>query len=95
MSAANEVALSRLVRRLGEADRITHEWRKNHTEILREVGYVMREKRKACKMSLRTLAKKLGCSAMFLSDMERGNRKYSIEWCRKADAILSSNKLKM
>jgi len=84
--------VSRLVERLGDADRITNEWRKKHDAILREVGTAMREERERCNVSLRSLAKQLGCSAPFLSDMERGNRKYSIEWCRKAMAILSLNK---
>ena len=83
--------LSRLVERLGDADRITNEWRKKHDAILREVGTAMREERERCNVSLRSLARQLGCSAPFLSDMERGNRKYSIEWCRKAMAILSLN----
>jgi len=81
--------LARLVVRLGDADRITGEWRKKHDDILREVGTAMRDERERCNISLRSLAKQLGCSAPFLSDMERGNRKYSIEWCRKAMAILS------
>ncbi|MGB1101904.1 MAG: helix-turn-helix domain-containing protein [Pontimonas sp.] len=83
--------LHALVQRLGEADRITNEWKRKHGEILREVGAVMRAERERRKISLRSLAKQLGCSAPFLSDMERGHRKYSIEWCRKATAILSLN----
>jgi ribosome-binding protein aMBF1 (putative translation factor) len=85
------VDLPALVQRLGHAERITHHWRKEHSEILREVGQAMRQGRQRRKVSLRSLAKQLGCSAPFLSDMERGNRKYSIEWCRKAAAILSLN----
>ena len=83
------VDLPRLVLRLGEADRLTNEWRKKHDAILREVGSFMRYTREASKVSLRTLAKRLGCSAPFLSDMERGNRKYSIEWCKKSLAALA------
>ena len=88
---AESRCLHALVQRLGEADRITNEWRKKHDAILREVGHEMRKERERRKVSLRSLAKQLGCSAPFLSDMERGNRKYSIEWCRKAMAILSLN----
>lgn len=91
--AAAKVDLPQLVRRLGDADRITNEWRKKHDAILREVGTAMREERERCNVSLRSLAKQLGCSAPFLSDMERGYRKYSIEWCREAMAILSPNNL--
>ena len=89
--AASRGGLARLVERLGEADRITGEWKTKHDAILREVGTAMRAERERCQISLRALAIQLGCSAPFLSDMERGHRKYSIEWCRKAMAILSRN----
>lgn len=89
MSQEQNPCLHALVQRLGEADRITAEWRKRHDAILRDVGHEMRKERESRKVSLRSLAKHLGCSAPFLSDMERGNRKYSIEWCRKAMSILS------
>lgn len=88
---AESRCLHALVQRLGDADRITNEWRRKHDAILWEVGHKMRKERERRKVSLRSLAKQLGCSAPFLSDMERGNRKYSIEWCRKAMTILSHN----
>ena len=83
------VDLPRLALRLSEADSLKNEWRKKHNAILREVGGSMRSARESSNVSLRTLAKRLGCSAPFLSDMERGNRKYSIEWCNKSFAALS------
>lgn len=88
---AESRCLQALVQRLGEADRITNEWRKKHDAILREVGHEMRKERERRKVSLQSLAKQLGCSAPFLSDMERGDRKYSIDRCRKALAILALN----
>lgn len=83
------VGSSGLVLRLGEADSITNEWRKRHDAILREVGSFMRHARESSKVSIRALAKLIGCSAPFLSDMERGNRKYSLEWCKKSLAALA------
>ena len=88
--AAPPAPLARLVVRLAQADRITNEWRKKNDAIMLEVGTAMREERKRCNISLRSLAKQIGCSAPFLSDLEIGNRKYSIEWCRKAMAILQN-----
>lgn len=84
-------SLERLVRLLGETARITAEWRKKHDAILREVGQAMRTERERCRISLRELSRRLGVSAPFLSDMERGNRKYSIEWCKKAMRAMQPN----
>jgi transcriptional regulator with XRE-family HTH domain len=53
----------------------------------------MSEQRLSAKISLRKLATQLGISAAHLSDMERGNRKYSIEWCKKTMSILNKNQL--
>ena len=48
-----------------------------------EVGRAMREMRKSYGLSLRETARRLNCSAPFLSDMELGRRGQSIEWARK------------
>ena len=77
-------SLTRLVQLLGECDRMTAQWRKLHDNLLSQVGATMRTEREQRKVSIRELARRLGISAPFLSDMERGNRKYSIEWCKKA-----------
>ena len=84
-------SLQRMVRLLGETDRITAEWRKKHDALLREVGQAMRDERERRRISLRELARRLDVSAPFLSDMERGNRKYSIEWCKKAMCAMPPN----
>lgn len=80
--------LARVIRVLRITDRITDQWRKTHTFYLVRAGFLMREQRKLRKISLRALAQKLGVSAPFLSDMELGRRKYSIEWSKKAFRIM-------
>ena len=89
--ANNRRSLQRMVRLLGEADRISAKLLKQHCAILREVGHEMRAERQRQRMSLRKLAWHIGVSAPFLSDMERGNRKYSIEWCEKAMRAMQPN----
>lgn len=83
-------SLHRLVQRLGDLDRMESAWRKERDGLLIEVGQAMRDHRESAKVSLRELSRRLGCSAPFLSDMELGRRKYSIEWCRKAFSALNS-----
>lgn len=48
-----------------------------------DVGKAMREMRQSSGLSLRETARRLKCSAPFLSDMELGRRGQSIEWARK------------
>ena len=54
----------------------------------RELGVLMRRYRKAKLLSLRQLAKLMGCSAPFLSDMELGCRHYTKRWAEKAMEVL-------
>ncbi len=86
------VPLQRLVQRLGDLERMESGWRKERAALLIEVGRAMRCQRESAKVSLRELSRRLGCSAPFLSDMELGRRKYSIEWCRKAFSSLNIDK---
>lgn len=44
-----------------------------------EAGNIVRARRKKRKMSLRTLATKMGISAPYLSDLERGHRPWTVE----------------
>lgn len=44
-----------------------------------EAGMLIRRLRRKHKMSLRTLAKRLGFSAPFVSDLERGRRNWTSE----------------
>ena len=55
-----------------------------------EVGVLMRAMRMMSprKISLRECARKMGCSAPFLSDMEKGRRTQSIEWIDKLERVL-------
>ena len=51
-----------------------------------EIGRQMRELRTAAKISLAIVAKRLGVSAVYLSDLERGNRNWTkerIEWFKR------------
>jgi len=54
------------------------EWRLNHDARMKQIGNLMRLTRQERKVSLRELARRLGMSAAYLSDMERGNRMYSL-----------------
>ncbi len=42
-----------------------------------KVGLILRAKRERAKMSLRTVAAKLGFSAAYVSDLERGKRAWT------------------
>lgn len=61
-------------------------------ELRRQViGQAMRDARKRQEFTLRGLAQRMGISAPFLSDMERGNRDYSLKWQQKAIAAMEQN----
>lgn len=44
----------------------------------RKMGLALRKMREDAEISLRRMARKIGCSAPFLSDCERGNRSMNI-----------------
>lgn len=50
----------------------------NHDARMTQIGNLMRLTRQERKISLRELARQLGVSAAYLSDMERGRRTYSM-----------------
>jgi predicted transcriptional regulator len=52
-------------------------------KIRKEIGLLIREMRIKKKVSLRTMAKKLGISAPYLSDIELGNRSFSEQFIVK------------
>ena len=85
------IDVSRLVRLYADAREQAGRWRRaqRHAEI--EAGIEMRRAREAAGISLRAMAGKLQVSPMFLSDMERGNRKYSESWIAEAVKILEPN----
>ena len=59
-------------------------------ELYVEIGQTMRKYRTDAGVSLREMARRLKCSAPLLSDMERGNRYYSVKWRIKAFTALYS-----
>lgn len=91
MSERNGVDVNRLVRLYAEARGFASQRRhaQRYAEI--EAGKAMREAREAAGISLRDMAEKLNVSPPFLSDMERGNRKYSEAWIDEAIKILEPN----
>ena len=54
------------------------EWKCGHSCRMKQIGELMRIERQNRKVSLRELAFRLSMSAAYLSDMERGNRMYSL-----------------
>jgi ribosome-binding protein aMBF1 (putative translation factor) len=81
--------LTRAVTRSGNT---FHKAHTKHEAALQDVADQMRRAREARGIGVRDLAKVMGCSSAYLSDMERGNRKYSITWIRAAAAHLSNYK---
>ena len=53
-----------------------------------EVATLMHSMRKMSGIPLRECARRMGCSAPFLSDMENGRRTQSIEWIEKLEKAL-------
>jgi predicted transcriptional regulator len=56
----------------------------------REIGEALRAKRRKAGFPLRSFANDLGVSAPFLSDMERGNRRYSEKHVIQAIELLEA-----
>lgn len=77
---APPVGQQHLVQLLREAELAKMVWQNEHRERIKEIGSGMRKARKAAGVSLRELARRMGCSAPYLSDMEIGNREYSSRW---------------
>lgn len=80
-----------LTLRLKKLEEIEVEQARNIREEWREVGSQMRRRREAAGLSLRQLAKRLKLSAPFVSDMERGHRRYSLRYVTEALAIFGAN----
>lgn len=66
-----------------QARAIRDEW----TEVSRQ----MRQRREAADVSLRKLAQHLNVSAPYVSDMERGARRYSLRYVTKALELFGAN----
>lgn len=70
------------------------EWLANsqrlYVEVNRVNGQYARQLREATKQSLREIARRMGISAMMLSDLERGNRNWNESMLTKWEAAISS-----
>ena len=70
------------------------EWLANSQRLYlkenRRNGQYARQLREATKQSLREIARRMGISAMMLSDLERGNRNWSDSMLTKWEAATSS-----
>jgi predicted transcriptional regulator len=69
-------------------ERARKKYERERFELTVEFGTELRERREAKKMTLRALAEALDVTAPFLSDVEHGRRRLSIEHATKADEIL-------
>lgn len=87
----SEIDMNRLLSRFDEVDKLGELWTRQRHQLWRDVGDEMMRSRKGSGMSMRQLGDKMGCSAPFLSDMEKGNRKYSIPWIKEAVKHLTTN----
>ncbi len=81
--------LQRLVRLLADFDSHAQAFREERADVMIEVGDGLRKMRLEAKVSLRQAALRLGCSAAFLSDLERGRRNQTIEWVKKIYAAMT------
>lgn len=74
-----EMANSIVARNLYIVDRnADREWRYAHSWRKKQIGWMMNLTRQSRKVSLRELARRMSISAAYLSDMEKGNRMYSL-----------------
>ena len=59
----------------------------------KETGATARLEREKSNISLRNLAKEMGISAPYLSDLERGNRNWSVKIARRYEKALKGRRL--
>ena len=60
----------------------------NHISRMKKIGELMRVERQSSGSTLRGLAHRMGISASYLMDMEKGNRMYSHDWQKKAEKAM-------
>lgn len=89
--AKSRRSLDGLVLLYRAAEEKASEWLKLLRHAETEAGRVMREEREKRGLSLREMARRLGVSAPFLSDMELGNRRYSVAWIEAAKDVFEQN----
>lgn len=74
-----EMAKFVVARNLFLVDRVEErEWKDGHSLRMKQIGRLMNLTRQSRRVSLRELARRLSISAAYLSDMEKGNRMYSL-----------------
>lgn len=80
VASSADAAILRTVSAKSELERLRSACQSSKVVVVvdnREFGEVLRYHRNDAKLTLRTMATRLGVSAAFLSDCERGNRKLS------------------
>lgn len=68
-----------IIARLTRIERMTIDFQTLFAEEQKRVGVSMKHYRTASRVTGRAVAKELGLSAMFLCDLERGNRLWRID----------------
>lgn len=63
----------------------------NREILYKQIGKMMRKAREEKGISLRELARRIDCSPMFLSDMEKGNRGITENWVGAVIAALEES----
>ena len=66
----------------------TSSLQQNHISRMKKIGELMRVERQSSGSTLRGLAHRMGISASYLMDMEKGNRMYSHDWQKKAEKAM-------
>lgn len=62
--------------------------KQHHIARMKQIGQLMRIERQNSGSTLRGLAHKMGISASYLMDMEKGNRMYTHDWQQKAEKAM-------
>jgi predicted transcriptional regulator len=79
-----------LIQRVEALQLLSTKHQRDMENAYREIGEVLREKRRKAGFPLRSFAVGLGVSAPYLSDMERGNRRYSQKHVAMAVELLEA-----
>lgn len=69
------MTMDHLLNGIARRYRVEQEWRELH----REIGAAMRSRREVCGKSLRLVAKEIGKSSAYISDLELGRRNWTPE----------------
>ncbi len=72
-----------ILERLKRIERMTVDFQTLFAEEQRRIGQSMRHYRTASRVSGRAVAREMELSAMFVNDLEHGNRLWHIDTCKK------------